>query len=45
MVFSTEPGIYVPGVGGVRIEDLVLVEGEKGMTLTMLSRRLEIING
>ena len=45
MVFSTEPGIYVPGVGGVRIEDLVLVEGEKGRTLTMLSRRLEIING
>jgi Xaa-Pro aminopeptidase len=45
MVFSTEPGIYVPGVGGVRIEDLVLVEGEKGRTLTTLSRRLEIIDG
>jgi len=25
MIFSIEPGIYLPGVGGVRIEDLVLV--------------------
>jgi Xaa-Pro aminopeptidase len=45
MVFSIEPGIYVPGFGGVRIEDLVLVEGGKAKTLTTLSRKLEIING
>lgn len=25
MVFSVEPGIYIPGFGGIRIEDLVLV--------------------
>lgn len=26
MVFSIEPGIYLPGVGGVRIEDLFVLE-------------------
>jgi Xaa-Pro aminopeptidase len=43
MIFSIEPGIYMPGTGGVRIEDLVLVDGNKGQTLTTLSRKLEII--
>ena len=45
MIFSIEPGIYIPDFGGVRIEDLVLVEGDTGRTLTTLNRKLEIING
>jgi len=34
MVFTIEPGIYVPGVGGVRIEDMVLVTVDGCQTLT-----------
>ncbi|MDP2919608.1 MAG: Xaa-Pro peptidase family protein [Dehalococcoidia bacterium] len=35
MVFSIEPGIYLPGWGGVRIEDLVMLENGK---VKLLSR-------
>jgi Xaa-Pro aminopeptidase len=28
MVFSVEPGVYLPGEGGMRIEDLVLLKKE-----------------
>ncbi|MFW2332008.1 MAG: M24 family metallopeptidase [Nitrospinota bacterium] len=34
MVFTIEPGIYIPNVGGVRIEDMVLVKEDKVEILT-----------
>ncbi|MBQ4227223.1 MAG: aminopeptidase P family protein [Clostridia bacterium] len=43
MVFSIEPGIYLPGRFGVRIEDLVAVTPEGGKTLNHLDRELAIL--
>ncbi len=43
MVFSIEPGIYLPGLGGVRIEDLVLVTEGGCETLNHVSREVKIL--
>jgi len=40
MVFSIEPGIYIPGFGGVRIEDLFVIEENKIRQLTNSSKAL-----
>ncbi len=39
-IFTVEPGIYVPGRGGVRIEDDVLVTAEGYRSLTSMPRKL-----
>jgi Xaa-Pro aminopeptidase len=44
MVFTIEPGIYVPGLGGVRIEDMVAVGRRGAELLTSLPRGLEAVS-
>ncbi len=43
MVFTIEPGIYLPDQGGVRIEDMVLVTPRGVEVLTYLPNELQVI--
>lgn len=43
MVFTVEPGVYVPEIGGVRIEDDVVVGPDGPETLTSFPKSLQII--
>jgi Xaa-Pro dipeptidase len=43
MVFTVEPGIYIPEWGGVRLEDDVVVEGSGCRLLTKADRSLRVI--
>lgn len=45
MVFTIEPGIYVPGRGGIRIEEDVVMTGDGPTLLTHFSRSLDITGG
>ena len=42
-VFTIEPGIYLKGKGGVRIEDTVTFDGERATAFNSLSKELMII--
>jgi len=39
-VITVEPGIYIPGRGGIRIEDMVVVTPEGCEILTPVSKEL-----
>lgn len=43
MVFTVEPGIYLVGRGGARVEDNVLVTAEGGESLTTFPRDLKVV--
>ncbi|MBN1254474.1 MAG: aminopeptidase P family protein [Deltaproteobacteria bacterium] len=44
MIFTVEPGIYIPGLGGVRIEDMVLVTADGCEVLTTISKDLLMVD-
>lgn len=41
--FSIEPGVYLPGRMGVRIEDIVLLDGEEVVCCNVADRALNIV--
>lgn len=43
MVMSCEPGIYIPNVGGVRIEDDVVIIDGKGVSLNKTTKEFIIL--
>jgi Xaa-Pro aminopeptidase len=45
MIFSIEPGIYLPGRFGIRLEDIVILRADGPEVLSGLPRDLKIIAG
>lgn len=43
MVFTIEPGIYIPGYAGVRIEDTVLLTNDGYIALTSVPKKLRTL--
>jgi Xaa-Pro aminopeptidase len=43
MVFTVEPGIYIPNWGGIRIEDMILVTSHGAEVLTYLPTELKMV--
>jgi Xaa-Pro aminopeptidase len=45
MVFTIEPGVYLPGWGGVRIEDTVTIAGGKVLAMTNAGKKPRLNGG
>lgn len=44
MVVTVEPGVYVPGIGGIRIEDMVRVTSSGGERITYLPKNSPLLD-
>src|SRR5207245_11102049 len=45
MAFSVEPGIYLPGEVGVRLEEIVVVTAQSAEVLSRLPREVKVTGG
>jgi Xaa-Pro aminopeptidase len=45
MTFTIEPGIYIPGEFGIRIEDDIVITPDGAESLTAFKRDLMVIGG
>ena len=43
MAFSIEPGIYIPGKFGMRVEDIVVIDGDSSIILNKTSKDITIV--
>jgi Xaa-Pro aminopeptidase len=43
-VVTVEPGVYIPGLGGIRIEDLVVVRDGEPLVLTSFTKDLVTVD-
>jgi Xaa-Pro aminopeptidase len=44
MVLTVEPGVYIPDLWGVRIEDMILVKEDGGEVLTKVSKDFIVLH-
>jgi Xaa-Pro aminopeptidase len=44
MVLTVEPGVYIPDLWGVRIEDMILVKEEGCEVLTKVSKDFTVLH-
>ena len=43
MTFTVEPGVYIPTLGGIRIEDDMVITKDGSRSLTSLPRDLQVV--